>query len=180
MGLITAAILAMTLLVTARKRLPVRTMLVRNAFLWVALIVAALIAMLPYLLANSDGNLSDRSLAYTSEYSASPLDFILPVNFYLGESVFHWAGRSLNNENALYLGVVCIGLAILAWWKRSDVNQIPLTKALVITSLATAILAMGIYLRFQDTPLVLSVPEFLQSILGREMLRVPLPGYFLF
>ena len=180
MGLIIAAIFALTLLITARKQQPVKTMLARNAFLWAALLAAALIAMVPYLQANSAGNLSDRSLSYASGYSASPLDFILPVNFYLGETVWDWAGRSLDNENALYLGVVCIGLAILAWWKRRDLAQISLTKAMLITSMAAAILAMGIYLRFQDTPFVLPVPEFLQSTLGREALRIPLPGYFLF
>jgi hypothetical protein len=180
MGLIITAIFALTLLVTAHKTISIKTMLARNGTLWIALLAATLIAMAPYLLAESEGNLADRSLDYASFYSASPLDFFLPFNFYLEESVWNWAGRSLDNENALYLGVVCLGLAILAWWKRRELRQVPLINAVLVTSLAAAILAMGIYLRFQDTPWVWQVPEFLQPIVRQDTVHIPLPGYFLF
>jgi hypothetical protein len=180
MGLIITAFFVLTLLILSRKSMSIKTMLKRNSALWAVLLIAALIAMLPYLRADSEGNLSDRSLQYASDYSTSPLDFILPVNFYLGESAWNWAGRSLENENALYLGVVCIGLAGLAWWKRREIRQTPLIQAALVASLAAIILSMGIYLRFQDTPGLWHVPQFLQSVVGRDSFRMPLPGYFLF
>jgi hypothetical protein len=75
---------------------------------------------------------------------------------------------------------VCTGLACLAWWKRRDLKQIPFIQTTLVTSLVAIILALGIYLRFQDTPWVWHVPEFLRPVLGRDALRIPLPGYFLF
>jgi len=180
MGLIITACFTLSLLVFTRETVPIKAQLFRHTALWVSLLIAALAAMLPYLMADSAGNLSDRSLEYASTYAASPLDFILPVNFYLGESIWDRIGRSLENENALYIGMVCIGLAGLAYWKRGDIEQAPLIKAGLITSLVAFILALGIYLHFRDAPWVWQVPKFFRTILKQEAIRIPLPGYILF
>ncbi|MFZ6026478.1 MAG: hypothetical protein ACOYYS_02070 [Chloroflexota bacterium] len=180
MGLIVTVVFALALLFFSRKSLGIRTALLRTAALFAALLPAALIAMLPYIVSESQGNLSDRSLQYASGYSGSPLDFVLPVNFYLKETLWDLAGRSLEHENALYIGVVCAALAAVAWIKRRELQQAPWVQAALVTSLVAVVLAMGVYLRFQDTPWVWHVPQVLQPLLGRDALRIPLPGYFLF
>lgn len=180
MGLIITVVFALALLAFSHKTITLNAVLLRSAALLGLLLVAALIAMLPYLVSDTQGNLADHSRLYASGYSSSPLDFVLPVNFYLGETVWDWAGRSLGHENALYIGAVCLLLAGLAWLKRRDLSQSPWIKAALVASLAGVILAMGIYLRFQDTPVVWHIPELLQPVLGRDAMRIPLPGYFLF
>ena len=180
MGLIITAVFALALIFFYRKTLVLKTTFLRSGVLLITLLITTLIAMLPYLVSNSQGNLADRSLQYANSYSASPLDFILPVNFYLGETVWDWAGRSLEHENALYLGIVCLVLVGLAWLKRWDLQQSPWIGAALVASLAGIILAMGIYLHIQDTTWVWHIPRALRPILDRDTLRIPLPGYFLF
>jgi len=179
MALIISVIFVLLLVLFSTKTLRLKTALIRSAGLGAAVLIAALVSMLPYLTAETQGNLADRSLDNVIRYSASPLDFVLPVNFYLDETLYERAGRTLEHENALYLGVVCLGLAAFAWIKRNALKQSPWIWAALLSGLAAVILACGVYLQLTSSP-DLPVPRILQPILGAGPIRITLPGYFLF
>ncbi len=179
MGLIISGVFILALIGFSHKTLPLKSSIFRGVTLMAAIGTAALVSMLPYLTAESQGSLANHSLDNAIRYSGSPLDFILPVNFYLGESLYDQVGRSLEHENSLYIGLVCLALAVLAWIKRRDLKLSPWIWAALVSSLVAGVLAMGINLQILDSP-DLPVPRILRPILGSGPLQIRMPGYFLF
>jgi hypothetical protein len=137
---------------------------------------------LPFINLSGQGLMRDFPLEYSVRYSASVTDFILPSTDH-----FLWGGwigahfdRSQWIEATLYLGVVSSILALLAFIMRKQVKDRRVLWLSIIGGVVTFILALGLNLYWLNQPVTISLPLFLQSILGRETLPARMPGYFLY
>ncbi len=159
-----------------------RQLWLRLAVLGVFALPLVIAAMLPFLGLESQGGLASRSVSYASMYSASPLDFFLPStdHFLWGAWVGKTFDRSLWIEATLYLGVVTLVLAVVAWINRNKTGHAPLLKVALVMALAAYVLALGTDLHWNAQRVELPVPGFLQSVLHRETTPIPLPALVLF
>ena len=159
-----------------------------DARLWLNLIAMGILALplltaavAPFLRLNQQGGLPDRDLGIARQYSASPTDFLLPStdHFLFGRWVGEHFNRDLWNESTLYLGMVCLALAVIAWVRRGKTNRHLLW--LMVWGCAFAIvMAMGIDLHWNEKPVEILLPASLQSVFNRETAPILLPGYFFF
>jgi hypothetical protein len=71
----------------------------------------------PFMNLVQTGTLKSRSLEYASMYSASPTDFFLPASdhFLFGSIIGKWFDRPLWNESSLYVGLVALVFALIAF-----------------------------------------------------------------
>jgi uncharacterized membrane protein len=106
-----------------------------------------------------------QSLKYLDTFSASPLDFVYP-------NVLQplWGGWLLQHyqqpvENILYLGLTPLILGALALWRRR--NQI--SQAFAWLSLLFVVLALGTTLHWQNAPVYIAVPGWLERIFTAGM-----------
>ncbi len=137
----------------------------------------------PYVALNQQGGLPDRDIAVTRRYSASPTDFLLPStdHFLWGRWVGEHFNRELWVEATLYVGAAAGALALLALMLRRRGGHRRLVVSLFWAGAAAVVLAMGTDLHWLSEPVRVSVPGFLQGVLGRtEIPLVHLPGYYLF
>lgn len=160
-----------------------------NPNLWLRLGMMGLISLplvilsaLPFLGLNSQGGLATRSVSYASMYSASPTDFILPStdHFLWGQWVGANFDRSLWIEATLYIGAVSLVLAVIAWLHRSESQHAPLIKAGLVVIVVAFILALGTDFHWLGQRVEVTLPGFLQNILNREHIPIPLPALVLF
>jgi len=130
----------------------------------------------------SSGTLTSRDWEYASLYSASPTDFFLPStdHFLVGRWVGSHFNRDLWPEATLFIGFVAVCLLIVAVWKRTSSGASPLVWAALTAAAAAFILALGTDLHWNAEPVIIQVPEFLQSLVGRSETRFFLPTYWLF
>ena len=106
------------------------------------------------------------SLRYVDQFSASPLDFLVPT-------VMHplWGAPLLTfhapniHENLLCLGVVPLALALLGL-RRGGYRRY---RAFVWMSLVFAVLAMGTTLHWKGGPLYIQVPSWLERAFTAAM-----------
>jgi hypothetical protein len=192
-GLTSQYYLYMTLLVSAFIAgvylLLMNRALLRDGRFWrqvgLSLLAAAplvALAVAPFVGLAQQGGLPDRGLAVVRQYSASPTDFLLPStdHFLWGRWVGAHFNRDLWIESTLYIGMVTLVLAVIAWVRRKQFGQAPLLILLLVGSLLSIILAMGTDLHWNAQPVELAAPAFLQNLIGRETIPLLLPGYFLF
>jgi uncharacterized membrane protein YagU involved in acid resistance len=154
----------------------------RLAALGVVSLPLVLLAMLPFLSLESQGGLASRSISYASMYSASPTDFLLPStdHFLFGRWVGLHFDRSLWIESTLYVGVVALVLAGIAWLRRAETRQSGLVKLALLMIVVAFILALGTTLHWNNQRVEVPVPTFLQPALERATVPVPLPALLLF
>lgn len=140
------------------------------------------VAVLPFLQLAGQGGLPDRGISVARLYSASPTDFLLPStdHFLWGQWVGTHFNRDLWIEGTLYIGAVSGILALLAWLKRKELPQKNLLRLMLWGGLLSVVLAMGIDLHWNGQSVLIQLPGFLASRLGRTETPIPLPGYFLF
>jgi hypothetical protein len=156
---------------------------------WKSLAAAGLVALplvalavAPYVTLNSAGGLPDRNLGVVRMYSASPTDFLLPStdHFLFGR----WIGANFNRdlwiEGTLYVGVITLALFVLAFVRRKSAAGGKIVSLLGWGALAGLILAMGTDLHWNGAPVILTTPDFLKGLIGRDDIPLVLPGYFLF
>jgi len=143
-----------------------------------------LAAILPYLSLMQQGGLPDRDLEVVRRFSASasPLDFLLPStdHFLWGGWIGDHFNRELWVECTLYIGFCAAILILIFAIKRKILNLYPLGWLLAIGAFVSFILALGPDLRWENEIFVVTLPELLKGILGRNRVHVPLPGLFLF
>ena len=160
-----------------------------NAVFWknmlafsVLAIPLILLPMLPYVMFNEQGGMASRSLEYASSLSASPTDFVLPStdHFLLGRWIGSHFDRSLWIEATLYMGIVPMGLGVLALVKRKSAPWSDLVVLSVVMILISFILALGTHLHWLNQKVILPVPIFLQDRLHISSISIPLPGKYLF
>jgi len=117
-----------------------------------------------------------QSLRYVDHFSASPLDFVYPNVLQPLWGRWLLERYPLNiNENVLSLGLVPVGLALIALSKRGS----QVTTALAGLSLVFAVMAMGTSLHWGNTPLHIPVPGWLERIftVGMSFLTTRLALY---
>jgi hypothetical protein len=126
--------------------------------------------MVPFLAFNRSGGIAGRSVEYAAQYSASPTDFILP--FPGGLLWSRWMASSYLSERwveqSLYVGIVAMVLAILAFlWVRAP-EQRGLLKLAAWCAAAGFILGLGVWLNWEGQPVLVG---------GKPL---PLPALLLF
>ena len=132
--LISAVFVAAYLLLVERPRLRERTywqsLGMRLGVMGIASLPLVIVAALPFLGLNNQGGLASRTASYASMYSASPTDFLLPStdHFLWGRWVGEHFDRSLWIEASLYIGMVALVLAVVAWLKRKAAATSALMK----------------------------------------------------
>src|SRR5439155_7104051 len=104
----------------------------------------------PYLQLRAQGSFTPHVLGEAAFYSASLSDFMVPLS---SQVLFgQLMAQQYHGENALYLGVFALGLAILAVAVR---NQMPRQRTdivlLLSTTLCSVVLAMGVGLHWLST-----------------------------
>ena len=125
-----------------------------------------LIAIAPYVTLSQQGGLPDRNMGVVRPYSASPTDFILPStdHFLWGRWVGSHFNRDLWIESTLYMGVVSIGLALLAWLKRKSIPQKRMLTLLLAGGVLSVILAMGTDLHWLGQPVEITTPRVFAAL----------------
>jgi hypothetical protein len=161
----------------------------KHAVFWKSLLAFGLLAvvlvglaMLPYLNLNSQNGLASRSPEYLNRYSASPTDFFIPSikQFLWGSWVDVTFSPEIFQESTLYIGVVALVLALIAWIWRRHLKHPELADIAILVAAAGFVLAMGIQLHWLGK-VVVSLPRFLQVIFHRTSMPViHLPAYYLY
>jgi hypothetical protein len=139
-------------------------------------------AMYPYLSMDANDQLASRSIEYVSTFSASPTDFMFPSYSQIlwGEFIREKLHINGTVEGTLYISVVSLILAVLGWVKRRQLEYTDLMNISVVVAIVAFILALGIEPHWMGQK-VISIPHFLQPILGRsEMPQIYLPSYYLY
>jgi hypothetical protein len=161
----------------------------RDRTFWTKLLVLGaaafplvLAAAWPFIGLYSQGGIASRTISYASMYSASPTDFFLPStqHWLLGSWVGAHFDRSLWIEASLYIGVVALVLAVLAWSKRARMGHSGLLKIGLIVIVVAFILALGTDFHWNNQRVEVPVPALLQPVLHRASTPIPLPTYLLF
>ena len=141
-----------------------------------------ILAIAPYVSLQQQGGLPDRNISIVRPYSASPTDFILPStdHFLWGQWIGNHFNRDMWVEGTLYLGVVAVSLALIGFIMGMHGSNRLLLRGLLWGGLFSIVLAMGIDLHWNGSPVLIRLPEFLKNILGRSETPIPLPGYLFF
>ncbi len=152
----------------------------RMAGVGVASIPLLAAGILPFLGLNSQGGLASRSVSYASMYSASPTDFFLPstLQFLVGKWVGQHFDRSLWVEATLYIGIVALVLAGVAWLRRKESEHRPLMKVALVVIGVAFILALGVRLHWLGQEVTMPMPAAVQTYLHSN--AVPMPALILF
>lgn len=140
------------------------------------------LSVLPFMRLSFEEKLPSRSLEAVRRWSASPTDLLLPSprqlvwRSVLGKEV---EGKTWV-ETTLYLGLVALALAGIAFFRRKEMGSGngQIVKVLGVTGAATFVLALGTDLHWMGRPVTL--PEVLQGLSPFSDGAVPLPGYILF
>lgn len=141
-----------------------------------------ILAVLPYMQLSQAGGLPDRSISLVRPYSASLTDFFLPStdHFLWGKWIGDHFNRQMWVEGTLYIGVVCLLLAVLAWVRRKAMGKQAFLSLLLGGSIVSILLAMGTDFHWNGSPVEIPISGFLAAKLGRDTLPILLPGFFLF
>ena len=140
-----------------------------------------LIAELPFLTLAGSGRMPDRNWGNASMYSASVTDFLLPAttHFAMGSWISRFFNRDLWIEASLYIGIISLLLFIYGAVRRKP-DRRWIWFLLICGILVSVLLAMGTDLHWNEQPVMIPVPEFLQGITGSDTIRFFLPGIVLF
>ena len=141
-----------------------------GAALFVAVSIALVLPVAwPLLRLSAEGETSHASLSlgYVDQWSASPLDFVVPGAMHpvWGSAI---VGRFPQNvhENLLYVGLVPLLLAVAGWrLEESGLSK----RAFLWLGGLSLVLALGTTLHLGSTPVYLSVSEPLAELFHRAM-----------
>ncbi len=124
-----------------------------------------------------------QSLRYLDQFSASPLDFFYPnvMQPLWGAWLLERYAQNIN-ENALYLGLVPLVLAVIALWRQDGRTR----RAFAWLSLIFAVMALGTTLHWDNAPVYIAVPGWLERIfttgvgfLTKRLALYPISSYSL-
>ncbi len=141
-----------------------------------------LLAVAPFVALSGQGGLPDRNISIVRPYSASPTDFLLPStdHFLWGGWVNEHFNREMWVEGTLYIGLVTLVLAALAWKNRARLKAGWLLPLLAWGGGFALLLALGTDLHWNGSPVEIPTPAFLSRWVARETIPLLLPGYFMF
>jgi hypothetical protein len=111
-----------------------------------------------------------QSLQYLDTFSASPLDFIYPnvLQPLWGQWLLQYYQQPL--ENILYVGLTPLILGGLALWRRRnphperEMEQRQASQAFAWLSLVFVVLALGTTLHWQNAPVYIAVPGWVERV----------------
>jgi len=154
---------------------------VGTALLWSLPLVA--VGEYPFLSLVAGSKLPDRSIADVVNGSASLTDFFLPStdNFLLGPWVADHFARDHWIEGSLYMGAVGFPLAVFGVFRGLRSPSLKRVTLLLFLMFAVAFtLTLGTHLYWNEAMVHVVVPQPLQTLLGRSVTSIPLPGYLMF
>lgn len=159
-----------------------RRFLARFATWGLASLPLVFLSILPFIGLYNQGGLASRTVSYVSMYSASPTDFILPStqHWLFGPWVGQHFDRSLWIEATFYIGAATAALAVLAWIKRGTGRHAALLKVALVVVIVAFVLALGTDLHWNNQRVELPAPGFVQDLLDRDTVPIPLPALLLF
>lgn len=136
----------------------------------------------PYLQLWETGTLAPHPWVEVREWSASPLDFVLPtpVHWLVGPWLNFQFHRVDWVEAALNPGWLTAALAVVGWWHARRTHHQPLVRLLLDTAAVAGILAMGVELRGVIDPVLFPVPASFEPWLTDDGAALAMPGYYLF
>ncbi len=185
MTAIVCAVLILVYVVFFDRKLITRSRFWKQSLLLVAFALPlVLLSMAPYIQLSGQGGLPDRPLGSVRGYaaSASPTDYILPSteHFLFGSWVGEHFNRDLWIETSLYVGMVTGLFGLWTLFKRKQFHYDKLIMALFWTGLFSVVLSFGLDLFWNGERLILDAPLFLQKLIHREQIPIPLPGILMF
>lgn len=136
----------------------------------------------PYVAFARAGYLPPRTFDQVQMWSASVTDFFLPspLHWALGDWVVRHFDRSLWVESTISLGLVIPVFAVIGWWHARRAALRPLANALALGAGVSAVLALGMDLRWLGHPVDVPVPGWFAPWVGGVRTTVSLPGAWLF
>lgn len=140
-----------------------------------------ILAELPFLTLAGSGGMPDRDWGSASMYSASLTDFLLPAttHFIFGKWVGSHFHRDLWIEATLYAGIISLILYLYGMVRKKK-EQSWIWTILSIGIVCAVVLAMGTDLHWNEQPVIVSLPRFLQNLLEKGSIRIYLPGLILY
>ncbi|TFH34890.1 MAG: hypothetical protein E4G99_08550 [Anaerolineales bacterium] len=164
--------------------------LIRSRRFWrqgvVACLIAApiiLLAVLPFVLLESQGGLQSRDVFKVVGGSASLTDFLLPStdHFLVGRWVSETFSRNQWIEGTLYLGIIPTVLSLFAIVNlRNETQRRRLILLLLLTGAFGFIFSLGTHLHWNEHIVDFALPQFLETRLNRESIHIRLPVFYLF
>ena len=140
------------------------------------------LSLKPFVQLSNKGGIADRSIEYASMYSASPMDFFTYASdhFLFGKWISSILDRSLWIESSLYIGIVAIVLCVIFLIRSRHSEHKNIGKIALFIMITAFILALGTDLHWNAKSVIVQIPEFLQSLLGKAETPIYLPAYILF
>jgi hypothetical protein len=141
-----------------------------GAGLFLAVSIALVLpAAWPLLRLSAEGETAHASLslAYVDQWSASPLDFVVPGAMHpiWGRAIMARFPQNVH-ENLLYVGLVPLALVVLGWRLEESGS---VKRAYLWLGVLSWVLALGTTLHLGSTPVYLSVSEPLADLFHRAM-----------
>ncbi|NPV57489.1 MAG: hypothetical protein HPY76_12560, partial [Anaerolineae bacterium] len=163
----------------------------RDRRFWLQWVLAGVVALplvlaavTPYIALNRQGGLPDRDLGSLRQFAASanPTDYLLPAtdHFLFGRWVGETFSRDFWIEQSLTIGWVVMILGVLAWFARDDRRRRHLLILMLAGGLLALVLSFGLDLHWNEQRILISVPPFLQDLVGAAEAPIPLPGILMF
>ncbi len=127
-------------------------------------LAGAVLGALPYLLLLDDNTLEQYEIEWTRSWSLDPINFILPYKDHplWGDWFYQLRPEPLWGEKTLYLGIVALVLAVLAFAWRNYPHHWQRLVWLVLASSA-AVLALGTDLHLNNMPVQQDNPVWLPA-----------------
>jgi hypothetical protein len=141
------------------------------------------LALAPFISLAARDSANHRRLAVVDAFSASPTDFIAPAanHPFWGSWMQVYFPRPLLVEQNLYVGVVAIGLALVALAGfGSAAKTRRFNRWLLAVAIAGFVLALGTSLHWRGQPVTITLPAYLRGLATRGRLTIPLPNRLLF
>jgi hypothetical protein len=143
------------------------------------------IAVVPFLQLNSQGELSDRNISSLKGFSSSPMEYILPAtdHFLWGRWIMLNFNRLGWQEGSLYIGVISGALALyaLAVSKKGLKKHRTLMILLMLVGILAFLLSLGPEIRWPEVSRLRGLPRVLQPILNplfQHSFSIRAPGYY--
>jgi hypothetical protein len=185
MALLTTALLVVVYLIfIERHQFTNRKFWMNMLIFGISAVPLLYLGITPFINLSNQGLMREFPVDYSIRYSASVTDFFLPStdHFLWGGWIGSHFDRSQWIEATLYLGIISSLLALLAFIVQKQLAKYnrKMMWLSIIGGLFTFILALGLNLYWLNQPVTVTIPAFLQSVLGRDSIPVRLPGYYLY
>lgn len=157
MTLLIAGVFALILLIATRlRRLKESQFWLEIALFVIVALPFIYFAMRPFINLADAGVITTRDWTYINEYSASPLDYLLPStdHFLVGQWVGDHFNRELWPEVTLFIGFASLGLLIYWLFNKNKDFSKPIVFSVLIAGLVAFIFSLGPTLHWNGRPVL--------------------------